>query len=45
MKGKGAFEKERVNLLDSPTYYVVPYNSQTKQKGKKSNEVTPALFQ
>ena len=45
VKGKGAFEKERVNLLDSPTYYVVPYNSQTKQKGKKSNEVTPALFQ
>lgn len=44
VKGKGAYEVDRVNLFKSPTYYIVPYNSQTKEEGMPSNEVTPTLF-
>ncbi|TYR78990.1 PBP1A family penicillin-binding protein [Priestia megaterium] len=44
VKGKGSYNVERVNLFDDPVYYVVPYSTQTKQKGERSNEVTPSLF-
>ncbi|WP_110114389.1 PBP1A family penicillin-binding protein [Bacillus sp. CGMCC 1.16541] len=44
VEGQGAYEVERVNVLHLPTYYVVPYNKQTKKHGKQSNEVIPAFF-
>ncbi|MBM7702670.1 penicillin-binding protein 2A [Bacillus iocasae] len=44
VEGEGTYEIERVNVLNLPAYYVVPYNKQTKQQGKQSNEVIPAFF-
>ncbi|MCA1030926.1 PBP1A family penicillin-binding protein [Bacillus timonensis] len=42
--GVGFLELGNVNIFSAPTYYVVPYNPQTKREGKQSNTVQPQLF-
>jgi penicillin-binding protein 2A len=44
VRGKGQYDVERINVLDIPSFYIVPYNRLTKQQGEKSNEVVPAFF-
>ncbi|HWO98804.1 MAG TPA: PBP1A family penicillin-binding protein [Bacillus sp. (in: firmicutes)] len=44
VRGKGQYDVERVNVLNIPSFYIVPYNQLTKQQGDKSNEVIPAFF-
>lgn len=44
VKGKGQYDVEKVNVLNIPSFYIVPYNQLTKQQGDKSNEVIPAFF-
>lgn len=41
--GKGRYEVKNVHVLNPPSYYVVPYNKQTKQKAKKSNVVQASI--
>lgn len=40
LEGKGFFVDREVKMLEERTYYVVPVNPITNQKGQKSNEVT-----
>ncbi|WP_019393902.1 transglycosylase domain-containing protein [Priestia filamentosa] len=44
VKGKGKYEVEGANVFSSSTFYVIPYNTQTKERGEKSNKVSPSLF-
>ncbi|MFS0865416.1 transglycosylase domain-containing protein [Fredinandcohnia sp. 179-A 10B2 NHS] len=44
VKGNGSFEIENVNIFSIPSYFIVPYNSQTKEEGTKSEVVKPAFF-
>ncbi|MFT4414812.1 transglycosylase domain-containing protein [Fredinandcohnia humi] len=44
VKGNGSFEIENVNIFSMPSYFIVPYNSQTKEEGAKSEAVKPAFF-
>ncbi|MFC3883730.1 transglycosylase domain-containing protein [Bacillus songklensis] len=43
-KGEGRYDVERINVLNIPSFYIVPYNQLTKQQGDKSNEVVPAFL-
>ncbi len=43
VKGKGLFEKEKVNIFNLSNYYVVPYNPQTEEIGQDSNVVSPKI--
>ncbi len=40
VKGKGSFTLDNVSLFQPSTYYIVPYNSLTKQEGEPSNQIT-----
>ncbi len=44
IEGEGIFEIENINIFSLPSYYVVPYNTQTDEEGVKSNTVRPELF-
>src|SRR5690606_3979635 len=44
VEGKGSFEIENINIFSIPSYYIVPFNNQTDEEGKKSNLVKPSLF-
>ncbi|MBD8067627.1 transglycosylase domain-containing protein [Bacillus sp. PS06] len=44
VEGEGAYELENVNIFSLPSYYVVPYNTQTDEVGKPSNMVRPEFF-
>jgi penicillin-binding protein 2A len=45
VKGDGFYEIENVNIFNLPSYYVVPYNPQTKEAGEKSNIASPSIRQ
>lgn len=40
VQGKGQFTLTDVSLLQSSSYYVVPYNRLTEEQGNKSNQIT-----
>ncbi|WP_449539356.1 transglycosylase domain-containing protein [Ferdinandcohnia sp. Marseille-Q9671] len=44
VRGSGKYEIENVNIFSMPTYFIVPYNSQTKEEGIQSQTVKPTLF-
>lgn len=44
VRGSGKFEIENVNIFSMPSYFIVPYNSQTKEEGIQSQSIKPTLF-
>lgn len=44
VKGEGNYLISKMNIFSIPSYYVVPFNSQTGQEGEASNIVMPKLF-
>nr|WP_304214469.1 PBP1A family penicillin-binding protein [Fredinandcohnia onubensis] len=44
VRGSGDFEIENVNIFSIPSYFIVPFNSQTKEEGTKSQAVKPTFF-
>ncbi|MFS0824293.1 transglycosylase domain-containing protein [Bacillus sp. 1P02SD] len=44
VRGIGGYEIENVNIFSMPSYFIVPYNSQTKEEGTHSKSVKPTFF-
>ncbi|MCT2535583.1 PBP1A family penicillin-binding protein [Aquibacillus koreensis] len=43
VKGKGSYKIDSVNIFQSATYYIVPYNTLTDQEGTPSNEANLSI--
>ena len=43
VEGAGTFTSSSINIFNPPKFYVVPYNTQTKQEGMPSPVVTPSM--
>jgi penicillin-binding protein 2A len=41
--GEYEYTIKNINIFQVPEYYVVPYNTQTKQEGEPSKRITPSF--
>lgn len=41
VKGTGKYEEKFINIFSKPSFYVVPYNTQTNREGEKSKVAKP----